>query len=646
MILRSTLFTAFFAFGIFFSFRAQSDAAIAKREMTAQNGQPAEMEKAMKLALLLEKEQPDSALNVYNTVRRAGDKDMAAKASLRMAEVLLGQGEVNLAQWFLDQAENATADYWRVKSMLAKYQGKQDESFSLLLEGATKLENNEDAGKAFNLYLVPLFDLAKDSADQVQVNELATRLKSKMQTAEEKWRVMALEGLSLAQQSLLDSAMRTLALARNGAIEARDSALGVWCIEQEIKLALATKRADSLKAGLDTLQAYASAWGNLAQSWSIHRFLAQHHASLGKWTECAAEWEQVLNLSPTNLQRLEALTALLSASQKQANAASVEKWTDALEQFRLTAARAELERVTKWWKSEQGLADFWTAKAHEAEKENQEQSTMLMYALIGAGVVVLAMLIVMLVQLGKKSKAISELEENLEKTKEHEASLESSGVQREGEVKKKESELSKLRALVEQQESEMRMLAKEVNEGVAVWLSKAKISADQLAREAGNSLPVEGYMQLKNSLTKAGHETRIITQGLIPEELENKGLMEALRSHCEDVSSSGLKVDFAVAGQPFVFDHLRNVAVYRIVREILHNSIKHSDATQASVNVQFLDREMLLVVKDNGQGFDVNTSIGRGSGLKGIIARVTYLRGELDVESSAQKGTVYSIKLR
>ena len=78
--------------------------------------------------------------------------------------------------------------------------------------------------------------------------------------------------------------------------------------------------------------------------------------------------------------------------------------------------------------------------------------------------------------------------------------------------------------------------------------------------------------------------------------------------------------------------------MFRIVQELLTNTLKHADATKSNIQLSWNKKLISLTVEDNGKGFDINAVKKNGIGLSNINHRVEYLNGKMDVQSDA-KGT-------
>jgi signal transduction histidine kinase len=96
----------------------------------------------------------------------------------------------------------------------------------------------------------------------------------------------------------------------------------------------------------------------------------------------------------------------------------------------------------------------------------------------------------------------------------------------------------------------------------------------------------------------------------------------------------------------FVVEQTTAITIYRIVQELINNTMKHAAATNAIVQLSKTGSKLSITVEDDGQGF--NTMILKeikGIGWTNIQSRVEFLKGTMDVNSSAGKGTSVHIEL-
>ncbi len=142
--------------------------------------------------------------------------------------------------------------------------------------------------------------------------------------------------------------------------------------------------------------------------------------------------------------------------------------------------------------------------------------------------------------------------------------------------------------------------------------------------------------------------TRRLTVDLSPPVLQGEGLLAALRwlvSHMEEVYD--LQVELVAEKITVAVDDELRILLFRLVRELLFNVVKHAGVNQACVDVKTLDHQVEITVIDEGQGFDLQTlSVERpagGWGLYSVRERLNLFGGSLNVESAPGAGTRVAI---
>ena len=139
---------------------------------------------------------------------------------------------------------------------------------------------------------------------------------------------------------------------------------------------------------------------------------------------------------------------------------------------------------------------------------------------------------------------------------------------------------------------------------------------------------------------------------LRPSVLDDLGLVAALRRYCRDYETkSRLPVDFQAVGlgSHRLPSHVET-ALYRIVQEALINVARHAQARHVSLLLEKRGPSVIVVVEDDGQGFDVAQVMGsrvrsRNLGLHGMRERASLLGGMLTIESGSDTGTAIFVEI-
>ena len=184
-------------------------------------------------------------------------------------------------------------------------------------------------------------------------------------------------------------------------------------------------------------------------------------------------------------------------------------------------------------------------------------------------------------------------------------------------------------------------LARELHDAVQQKLfsirAKARAAALLVPRDADRAV---AEMQSVAALSGEAHaELRAVIDGLAPPELSAGGLAGALRSYAA-MAGRADAVTVRVSAQDVpALGAGRETAIYRIAQEALHNALRHSGASEISVQLTMARRHVVLEVADGGRGFDP-AAHPAGLGLASMRERAASVGGELEISSAPGHGTV------
>ena len=205
----------------------------------------------------------------------------------------------------------------------------------------------------------------------------------------------------------------------------------------------------------------------------------------------------------------------------------------------------------------------------------------------------------------------------------------------------------RLSSMIDGQELERLRLSRELHDGLG-----QSILAVKLRLERCTNAPAEKAREIMEEvdvlISNIINEIRNISNNLMPAELSQLGLTEALKKLCRDMSkSSGIELNFTSSEIPGDINEKINTYLYRISQEGLNNIVKHSDASRGIISLAYSDNILILSISDNGRGF--NNSEERklcGNGIPNMNERVHLLGGELDIYSEPGNGTKIDIRIR
>lgn len=208
--------------------------------------------------------------------------------------------------------------------------------------------------------------------------------------------------------------------------------------------------------------------------------------------------------------------------------------------------------------------------------------------------------------------------------------------------------------ILEAQENERKRIARDIHDGPAQHMANVIMKVDICKKVIEKDLE-EGYKELadlKESVKLALKDVRSIIFDLRPMSLDDLGLNETIKQMVKTITEeSNIEINIRLKPIKEQIESIIQVAIYRIVQEVFNNIKKHSKAKHAEIKFDFGMKYLMLIISDDGFGFNVEETLkrvkvkGTSYGLVGIFDRVNQLQGEINIKSSMGAGTVYNIKL-
>lgn len=198
--------------------------------------------------------------------------------------------------------------------------------------------------------------------------------------------------------------------------------------------------------------------------------------------------------------------------------------------------------------------------------------------------------------------------------------------------KQKEESLNKI---IEGQENERTRIAKELHDGIVQDLTILKLN-----------LTNNNYREeIEPNLTKITKELREISYQMMPIALKELGLIPALEDLFErSFTQRGIAFNFEAFLLENRMDEKIEVNIYRICQELINNSLKHANATEINIILRQKNQLLTLIFEDNGQGFDIS-KVKQGIGLTSLKDRLQAIHGQIEFDSTINKGTTAFVKI-
>ncbi|MCY8452987.1 two-component sensor histidine kinase DegS [Bacillus spizizenii] len=209
--------------------------------------------------------------------------------------------------------------------------------------------------------------------------------------------------------------------------------------------------------------------------------------------------------------------------------------------------------------------------------------------------------------------------------------------------------------IIEAQEEERKRVSREIHDGPAQMLANVMMRSELIERIFRDRGTEDGFQEIKNlrqNVRNALYEVRRIIYDLRPMALDDLGLIPTLRKYLYTTEeyNGKVKIHFQCIGET---EDQRlapqfEVALFRLAQEAVSNALKHSESEEITVKVEITKDFVILMIKDNGKGFDLKEAKekkNKSFGLLGMKERVDLLEGNMTIDSKIGLGTFIMIKV-
>ena len=202
-----------------------------------------------------------------------------------------------------------------------------------------------------------------------------------------------------------------------------------------------------------------------------------------------------------------------------------------------------------------------------------------------------------------------------------------------------------LEAEIKLLEKERSRIAADLHDDLGPLLSsiKLKVGSFDLYSDTDKKTADRVYEHIDSLMQRM----RDISADMLPSTLERKGLVAAVNEFMDSLpgpSKTAISFEHPGLGELPIS---KSIHLYRIIQEIIHNTIKHAKAKNMQIGFSEEDNSLLLLAKDDGIGFNVEAEKEKsgGLGLKSLESRCEILNGVLNIESKPGFGTNYFVKI-
>lgn len=216
---------------------------------------------------------------------------------------------------------------------------------------------------------------------------------------------------------------------------------------------------------------------------------------------------------------------------------------------------------------------------------------------------------------------------------------------------RREAEKRVLNAIIQTEEKERKRFAKDLHDGLGPLLSTVKMSVSTLSLMDTDPARQEIINNTSYVVDESIKSIKEISNNLSPHILNNFGLASAIKDFTNKIDSKVIQINFDSNAFNKRFDENIEVVLYRVICELINNTLKHARAKAIEINLSFQHKTILLSYSDDGTGFDTAEVIGEnpsnnGMGYSNMLSRISSIKGKMDIESTPDSGTKVLIRVK
>ena len=192
-------------------------------------------------------------------------------------------------------------------------------------------------------------------------------------------------------------------------------------------------------------------------------------------------------------------------------------------------------------------------------------------------------------------------------------------------------------ATIEGQEKERSEIGRELHDNINQLLTAIKLYLN--VASVNPAVKDDMINRSVENLSKCIEEIRKLSSSLAPPSLDAGSFSEVIKDLGEPIKlATAINITYKIDNENTnALADIQQLNVYRIIQEHLNNILKHAKAKNVNINIQYENNEATLLIRDDGQGFDV-TVRRKGIGFNNIQSRAELLNGKMNVISKPGKG--------
>lgn len=209
-----------------------------------------------------------------------------------------------------------------------------------------------------------------------------------------------------------------------------------------------------------------------------------------------------------------------------------------------------------------------------------------------------------------------------------------------------------LQSQIEMQNSTLKYIGQELHDNIGQLLSVAKINMGVMEESIEERNLEEfsfNFHQANDLISEIISEVRGLTKSLDDSFVQEFGLAESIAHELQRIQKTKrFATDLTIQGDKYILGYEREIILFRIVQEILNNTLKHSGAKNITIILKYYTKKFVLVVSDDGRGFNYESTIDRdlsqaGAGLRNINRRAALIHFDCELMTQKDIGTKFTL---
>lgn len=200
-----------------------------------------------------------------------------------------------------------------------------------------------------------------------------------------------------------------------------------------------------------------------------------------------------------------------------------------------------------------------------------------------------------------------------------------------------------LRVIFETQENERKRIAQDLHDNQGAMLSTIRLYIESLSEANSEKEKEELRMEAQKHVDSALSDLKATVHHLIPKNIIHNGWLSEVKDLIQVIEKNNkLAISFVIEGNPKNHSPVIELNFYRIIQELLNNTLKYAEAQKIEITIDFTATHLSIYYNDNGKGIDLS-SFKQGHGFKNMNARVAAYKGFFDMRSEMGKGTFFKL---